>query len=65
MKIKKQQKMRQETHPNYLSKVEWILVDPHRSWRRRGYAGQPRGVEAMQVGDMEVLGDGDHGDMLG
>ena len=65
MKIKKQQKMKQEAHPNYLSKAEWISVDPRRSWRRRGYAEQSRGVEAAQVGDMEALGDGDHGDVLG
>ena len=56
--------MKQEAHPNYLSKVEWILVDPRWSWRRRGYAGQTRGIEAAQVGDMEALGDGDHGDVL-
>jgi len=65
MKIKKQQKMKQEAHPNYLSKVEWISADPHRSWGRRGYAEQTRGIEATQVGDMEALGDGDHGDVLG
>ena len=64
MKIKKQQKMKQETHPNSLSKVEWISADPRRSWRRRGYAGQTRGIEAAQVGDMEALGDGNHGDVL-
>ena len=64
MKIKKQQKMKQETHLNYLSKVERISADPRRSWRRRGFAGQTREVEAAQVGDMEALGDGDHGDVL-
>ena len=64
MKIKKQQKMKQETHPNSLSTVEWITAVPRRSWRRRGYAGQTRGIEAKQVGDMEALGDGDHGDVL-
>ena len=65
MKIKKQQKMKQEAHPNSLSTVEWITAVPRRSWRRRGYAGQTRGTEAEKVGDMEALGDGDHGDMLG
>jgi len=65
MKIKKQQKMKQEAHPSSLSKVEWILADPRRSWRRRGYARQTRGIEAAQVGAMEALGDGDHGDVLG
>ena len=64
MKIKKQQKMKQEAHPNSLSKVEWISADPRRSWRRRGYAGQTKGKEARQVGDLEVLGDGNHGDVL-
>ena len=65
MKIKKQQKMKQETHLNSLSMVEWITADPRRSWRRRGYAGQTRGIEAEKVGDMEALGDGNHGDVLG
>ena len=64
MKIKKQQKMKQEAHPNSLSTVERISAGPRRSWRRRGYAGQSKGLEAGQVGDLEVLGDGDHGDML-
>ena len=64
MKIKKQQKMKKEAHPNYLSKVERILADRRWSWRRRGYVGPTRGVEAAQVGDMEALGDGDHGDVL-
>ena len=65
MKIKKQQKMKQEAHPNSQSTVERISAGPRRSWRRRGYAGQSKGLEAGQVGDLEVLGDGDHGDMLG
>jgi len=65
MKIKKQQRMKQEAHPNSLSTVEWITAAPHRCWRRRGYAGQTRRIEAAQVGGMEVLGDGDHGDVLG
>jgi len=65
MKIKKQQKMKQEAHPNSLSMVEWIMAAPRRSWRRRGCAGQTRGNEAAQVGDMEALDDGDHDDMLG
>ena len=64
MKIKKQQKMKQEAHPNYLSKVEWTSADPRRSWRRRGYAGQTKGIEVAQVVDMEALADGDHGDVL-
>ena len=64
MKIKKQQKLKQEAHPNSLSAVEWIMAAPRRSWRRRGYAEQTRGIEAAQVGDMEALGDGDHGDIL-
>ena len=65
MKIKKQQRMKQEAHPNSLSMVEWITAAPRRSWRRRGYARQTRGNKAVKVGDMEALGDGDHGDMLG
>ena len=65
MKIKKQQKLKQESHPNSLSTVELISAKPCRSWRRRGYAGQTKGKEARQVGDLEALGDGDHGDMLG
>ena len=65
MKIKKQQSMKQEDHSNSLSMVEWIMAAPRRSWIRRGCAGQTRGNEAAQVGDMEALGDGDHGDMLG
>ena len=65
MKIKKQQKLKQESHPNSLSTVELISAEPCRGWRRRGYARQTKGKEAGQVGDLEVLGDGDHGDMLG
>ena len=65
MKIKKQQRMKQEAHPNSLSAVEWIMAAPRRSWRRRGYAGQTRGIEAVKVGYLEALVDGDHGDMLG
>ena len=65
MKIKKQQRMKQEAHPNSLSMVELITAAPRRGWRRRGYAGQTRGYDATQVGDMEALGDGNHGDMLG
>ena len=64
MKIKKQQKPKQETHPNALSTVERISAGPRRSWRRRGYAGQSKGLEAGQLGAMETLGDVDHGDML-
>ena len=45
--------------------VEWITAAPHRRWRRRGYDGQTKGKEVGQVGDLEALGDGDHGDMLG
>jgi len=65
MKIKKQQRMKQEAHPNSLSMVERITAAPRRCWRRRGCVGQTRGNEATQVGDMEALGDGDHGDVLG
>ena len=65
MKIKKQQKRKQESHPNSLSMVELISVEPCRSWRRRDYARQTKGKEAGQVGDLEALGDGDRGDMLG
>ena len=65
MKIKKQQKMKQEAHLNSLSTVERITVEPRRGWRRRGYAGQTRRIKATQVGGMEALGDGDHGDVLG
>ena len=65
MKIKKQQKLKQEAHPNSLSTEELISAEPCRGWRRRGYAGQTKGKEARKVGDLEALGDGDHGDMLG
>ena len=65
MKIKKQQMLTQEAHPNSLTTVELISAEPWWGWRRRGYTGQTRGLEAGQVGDMEALGDGDHGDMLG
>ena len=64
MKIIKQQRMKQEAHPNSLSMVEWITAAPRRRWRRRGYAGQTKGKETGQVCDLEALGDGDHGDML-
>ena len=56
--------MKQEAHLNSLSTVERISAEPRWGWRRRGYAGQTRGNEAVQVGDMEALGDGDHGDVL-
>ena len=65
MKIKKQQRMKQEAHPNSLSTVKWTTVAPRRSWRRRGYAGQTRGIEAVKVGYLEALVDGNLGDMLG
>ena len=64
MKIKKQQKLKQESHPNSLSMVELISMEPCRGWRRQGYAGQTKGKEARQVGDLEALGDGNHGDVL-
>ena len=64
MKIKKQQKLKQQAHPNSLSTEELISAEPCHGWRRRGYAGQSKRLEAGQVGAMESLGDGDHGDML-
>ena len=45
--------------------VELIMAEPCQGWRRWGYAGQTKGKEAGQVGDLEALGDGNHGDVLG